>query len=365
MAKRKSLLLRRPKSTKALNQVPGTVTYIGRKESSETKLEVIDYNKETFERYNSSRPEDAFKFEVEDRVTWINIDGLSNTSEIKKLGKYYELHPLILEDIVNTNQRPKIEEYQDYIFIVVKMLYFPNKDLAKNNGSLVSEHLSFVVGKDYVLSFQEADGDVFEGVRDRIENAKGRIRGNGSDYLLFSLLDAIIDQYFEVVDHMGDKIELLEEALFEQPDEEITFEIQELKRTLLRIRRAVFPLREVLSRLEKLDSSLIEEKTRNYFRDLYDHITQVSENIEIYREMTWGLMDMYMTTLNHKMNEVMKVLTIIATIFIPLTFIAGLYGMNFEYMPELEWEYSYFVLLGIMFIVFLMMLYYFRKKKWL
>ena len=365
MAKRNRLLLRRPKSTKALNQVPGTVTYIGRKESAETRLEVIDFNKETFERYNSSRPEDAFKFENEDRITWINIDGLSNTAEIKKLGKYYELHPLILEDIVNTNQRPKIEEYQDYIFVVVKMLYFPDKNKVKNNGTLVSEHLSFVVGKNYVLSFQEADGDVFEGIRDRIENAKGRIRSSGPDYLLFSLLDAIIDQYFEVVDHMGDKIELLEEALFEQPGEEITFEIQELKRTLLRIRRAVFPLREVLSRLEKLDSFLIEEKTRNYFRDLYDHITQVSENIEIYREMTWGLMDMYMTTLNHKMNEVMKVLTIIATIFIPLTFIAGVYGMNFEFMPELEWKYSYFVLLGIMFVVFLMMLYYFIKKKWL
>mgnify|MGYP003295772935 CR=1 FL=1 len=365
MAKRNRLLLRRPKSTKALNQVPGTVTYIGRKDSAETTLEVIDYNKETFERFNSSNIEDAFKFENRDKITWINIDGLSNTAEIKKLGKYYELHPLILEDIVNTNQRPKIEEYQDYIFVVVKMLYFPHDTTKKNNGSLVSEHLSFVVGKDYVLSFQEADGDVFEGIRERIENAKGRIRNNGADYLLFSLLDAIIDQYFEVVDHMGDKIELLEEALFEQPSDDITFEIQELKRTILRIRRAVFPLREVLSRLEKLDNNLIEEKTRNYFRDLYDHVTQVSENIEIYREMTWGLMDMYMTTLSHKMNEVMKVLTIIATIFIPLTFIAGIYGMNFEYMPELEWKYSYFVLWGIMFLVFLMMLYYFRKKKWL
>src|SRR5690606_31712699 len=319
--KRNRLLLRRPKSTKALNQVPGTVTYIGRKDSAETTLEVIDYNKETFERFSSSNIEDAFKFENRDKITWINIDGLSNTAEIKKLGKYYELHPLILEDIVNTNQRPKIEEYQDYIFVVVKMLYF-QKDATKKNGSLVSEHLRFGVGKDYVLSFQEVDGDVFEGIKERIRNSKGRIRNNGADYLLFSLLDAIIDQYFEVVDHMGDKIELLEEALFEEASDDITFEIQELKRTILRIRRAVFPLREVLSRLEKLDSVIIEEKTRNYFRDLYDHVTQVSENIEIYREMTWGLMDMYMTTLSNKMNEVMKVLTIIATIFIPLTFIA-------------------------------------------
>lgn len=366
MAKRKRLLLRRPKSTKALNQVPGTVTYIGRKESAETTLEVIDYNKQSFERFTSTNPVDAFNFENHEKITWLNIDGLSNTAEIEKLGKYYELHPLILEDIVNTNQRPKIDEYQDYIFLVVKMLYFSKDATDKNNGSLISEHVSFVVGKDYVLSFQEADGDVFDGVRERLATAKGRIRSNGSDYLLFSLLDAIIDQYFEVVDIMGDRIELLEEDLFQaQPSDDITFEIQELKRTILRIRRAVFPLREVMSRLEKLDNLLIEDKTRNYFRDLYDHVIQVSENIDIYREMTWSLMDMYMTTISNKMNEVMKVLTIIATIFIPLTFIAGVYGMNFEYIPELQWKYSYFVLWGIMLLVFGCMMYYFRRKKWL
>lgn len=366
MAKRKRHLLRRPKATKALNQVPGTVTYIGRKESTETKIEVIDYNKESFERYTSNHPEDAFNFENEAKITWINIDGLSNTAEIEKLGKYYDLHPLILEDIVNTNQRPKVDEFEDYIFLVAKMLYFPKEATDKTNGSLINEHISIVVGKDYLLTFQEADGDVFEGIRDRLANAKGRIRNHGTDYLLFSILDAIIDQYFEVVDSIGDKIETLEDELFQvQPSDDITFEIQELKRTILRIRRAVFPLREVLSRLEKLDSTLIEEKTRNYFRDLYDHIIQVSENIDIYREMTWGLMDMYMTTISNKMNEVMKVLTIIATIFIPLTFIAGVYGMNFEFMPELQWEYSYFVLLGLMLVIFLFMLYYFRRKKWI
>lgn len=366
MVKRTRQLLRRPKATKALNQIPGTVTYIGRKESAETTLEVIDYNKESFERYMSKRPEDAFNFENEDKITWINIDGLSNTGEIEKLGKYYDLHPLILEDIVNTNQRPKIDEYQDYIFVVVKMLYFPKDTVDKTNGSLINEHISLVLGKDYVLTFQEADGDVFEGIRERIANSKGRIRTHGADYLLFCLLDAIIDQYFEVIDSMGDRIENLEDELFQaQPNDDITFQIQELKRTILRIRRAVFPLREVLSRLEKMDTELIEDKTRNYIRDLYDHIIQVSENIDIYREMTWGLMDMYMTTISNRMNEVMKVLTIIATIFIPLTFIAGIYGMNFENMPELTWEYGYFVLLGIMFIIFLLMIYYFKRKDWI
>ena len=360
MAKRKRHLQRRPKSTNALNQVPGAVTYVGNKQSSETKLEIIDYNKDSFEKFEFSNPEAAFKFENADKITWINVNGLSTAEHIEQLGKYYDLHPLIMEDIVNTNQRPKIDEYEDYLFIVAKMLYH------KEDGILENEHISIVLGKDYVITFQEADGDVFDGVRDRISNAKGRIRNNGSDYLVFALLDAIIDNYFVVVEEISDKIETLEEQLFiAQPSDDITFEIQELKRTVLRIRRAVFPLREVISRMEKSDSSIIEAKTQNYIRDLYDHIVQVSENIEIYREMTWGLMDMYMTTISNKMNEVMKVLTIMASIFIPLTFLAGIYGMNFDNIPELHYKYSYYILWGVMIFVFLLMILYFKRKKWL
>lgn len=359
MAKRKRYLSRRPKSTKALNQAPGTVTYVGRKEQVETLLEVIDYNTEHFERYSSKSPEDAFSFQEETHVTWINIDGLSNTEEIEKVGKYYELHPLIIEDIVNTNQRPKIDEYQDYFYIVAKMLYY------KNDGTLENEHISIVLGSNYVLTFQEAGGDVFDGVRERLSKAKGRIRSRGADYLVFALLDAIVDNYFIVVEELSDKIEAMEEQLLSaQPNDETTFEIQELKRTMLRIRRAVFPLREVVSRFEKAEQ-LVEVQTRNYIQDLHDHMVQVVENIEIYREMTWGLMDMYMTTISNKMNEVMKVLTIMASIFIPLTFLAGIYGMNFTYMPELEWTYGYPVLLGIMFLLLLGMLLYFKRKNWL
>lgn len=359
MAKFKRYSLRRPKPNKALHQAPGTVTYVGHKEKTETTLEVIDFNKDSFERIISKTPEDAFKFEAPDKITWFNIDGLSNTKKIEKLGNYYDLHPLIVEDIVNTNQRPKLEEYDGYIFVVAKMLYH------KKDGHLENEHISFVMGKDYVLSFQEAGGDVFDGVRDRLAKSNARIRSFGADYLLYALLDAIVDHYFLVMEDIADKIEGLEERLFEtNPSDDITLEIQELKRTILRIRRAVFPLREVVSRLEKMDVQLIEERTKNYIRDLYDHIIQVSENIDIYREMTWGLMDMYMTTISNKMNEVMKVLTIIATIFIPLTFIAGIYGMNFEFMPELTWKYSYFVLWGIMLLIFLLMIYYFKRKKW-
>ena len=360
MAKRHRHLQRRPKSTNALNKAPGTVAYVGRKESAEIKVEVIDYNKVNYDRFIFDNVEATFKFENEENITWINVDGLSNTEEIEKLGKYYKLHPLIIEDIVNTNQRPKIDEYQDYLFIVAKMLYH------KENGILENEHISIVVGKDYVLTFQEADGDVFDAIRERLTNNKGRLRNNGPDYLVFAILDSIIDNYFIVIEEISDKIETLEEQLFTaQPNDDITFEIQELKRTVLRIRRAVFPLREVIGRLEKIDSTLIKEKTLNYIRDLYDHIIQVSENIEIYREMTWGLMDMYMTTISNKMNEVMKVLTIMASIFIPLTFMAGIYGMNFEYMPELQWKYSYFVLWGLMILVFLGMIIYFKRKRWL
>ncbi|MCM4156111.1 magnesium/cobalt transporter CorA [Gramella sp. AN32] len=363
MAKRRLHLLKRPKNTHTVNQIPGTMTYVGHKAGNETKLDVIDYNKEAYERFSSKSTEDAFKFMDEDRITWFNIDGLNNISEIEKLGKHYELHPLVLEDIVNTGQRPKIEEYQDYLFIVAKMLYFEQRG---DSHEIVQEHISFIVGSNYLLSFQESDGDVFNPVRERIETAKGRIRSRSADYLMFALLDAIIDNYFIVIDDMSDRIEALEESLFTaQPNDDITIEIQDLKKNILRIRRAVFPLREVISRLEKLESELIEEKTKNYLRDLYDHIIQISENIDIYREMIWGLMDMYMTTISNKMNEVMKVLTIMASIFIPLTFIAGIYGMNFEYIPELQWHYSYFVLWGVMIFVFLMMLYYFKRKKWL
>lgn len=360
MSKRKWHFKRRPKSTKALNQAPGTVTYVGTKDQVETTLEVIDYNGENYERFTSKNPEDAFRFEEKNSVTWVNIDGLSNTKEIVKVGQYYELHPLIIEDIVNTNQRPKIDEYQEYFFIVAKMLYF------KNTGELENEHISIVLGKDYVLTFQEAGGDVFDGIRERLAKGKGKMRSKGADYLVFSILDAIVDHYFIVIEEMGDKVEAMEEQLFNtKPSDDITHEIQELKKTMLRIRRAVYPLREVVSRLEKVDGGLIQESTINYIRDLYDHIIQVSENIEIYREMTWGLMDMYMTTISHKMNEVMKVLTIMASIFIPLTFIAGIYGMNFAYMPELDEPYAYPVLLLIMALLVIGMLFYFKRKRWL
>ncbi|MDR6301012.1 magnesium/cobalt transporter CorA [Mesonia maritima] len=360
MGKRKSHRKKERIKYSSIHQVPGQVTYVGSKTSEVPSVEIINYNKERVDKVHSQNVEDAFNFNKEETITWINVNGLNHTKEIEKLGKHYNLHPLILEDIVNTQQRPKIDDYDDYMFIVLKMLYYDE------HNEFVNEHLSIAVGKNYILTFQEADGDVFDGVRERIQNARGRIRNSGSDYLMYALIDAVIDSYFTIIETMAEKIEVIEDSLFlENPEEGITQDIQDLKREILKIRRSVFPLREVISRLEKSDHELIDQKTNSYLRDLYDHIVQISENIEIYREMTWGLMDMYMTTISNKMNEVMKVLTIMASIFIPLTFMAGIYGMNFEHIPELHLKYGYLYFWIVLIIVFLGMIWYFKRKKWL
>ncbi|MDO6596737.1 magnesium/cobalt transporter CorA [Oceanihabitans sp. 2_MG-2023] len=352
---------KRKKSYKAVNTAPGTVSYTGSKQTLETTIDIVNYNKEACDFKSSQNIEDAFHFKGQEHVTWINLNGLNNTTEIEKLGAHYNLHPLVLEDIVTTNQRAKLEEYEDYLFIVFKMLHFKNED------EIVYEHMSMVVGENYVLTFQEADGDVFDELRDRIKNAKGRVRNAKADYLMYTILDAVVDNYFTVIEAEGDKIEDLEETLFieESNTNTTTTSIQDQKREILKIRRTVFPFREVVNKLEKSEIEFIEDKTKNYLRNLYDHMIQVNESIDLYREMIWGLMDLYMTNISNKMNEVMKVLTIIATIFIPLTFIAGIYGMNFTNMPELNSPYGYYIVWAVMLIILIIMLIYFRRKKWL
>ncbi len=350
----------RAKRPKKINQVPGALVYVGNKETEITSIEIFNYDHDYADKIASNNVEDAFNFNNQKSVTWINVNGLSNTNEIEKLGKHYNLHPLILEDIVTTDQRPKIDEYEDYLYVVFKMLHY------NDEKELVIEHISLVLGVNFVLTFQEADGDVFDPLRDRILTGKGRVRSNEADYLMYAIMDAVIDNYFGIVDTVGDKIEAFEDRLFlNGQKEDLAVDIQELKHEILRIRRAVNPLREVISKIEKVDSKLLQEKTSDYLKDLYDHIIQVNENIEISRDMTWGLMGLYMTTISNKMNEVMKVLTIIATIFIPLTFIAGIYGMNFDNMPELQSKYGYFVVWGVMIGVLVLMIIYFRKKRWI
>lgn len=345
---------------KQLGQAPGTLIYTGEKEKTQLFIESFDYTPDQVIEKELATVEDVFKYKQTDSISWINLNGLNHITEIEKLGNHYNLHPLVLEDIVNTSQRPKIDDYNDYIFLVAQMMYYDADE------QIVNEQISFILGKNYVLTFQEAEGDVFDMLRDRIRNGKGRVRQHGSDYLLYALIDSIVDHYYAIIETMGNKVEELEDQLFEGiREEEITNEIQTLKREILKIRRAIFPLREIINRIEKSESSLIEEKTQRYFSDVYDHVIQISETIEIYREMIWSLMDMYMTNISNKMNEVMKVLTIIATIFIPLTFIAGIYGMNFEYIPELQLKNGYFYIWGLMILIFIGMLYYFKRKKWL
>lgn len=359
MAKRKPKK-RTQNYKKQVGQIPGALVYNGTKESSELFIESFDYNTDFFTEKELKTVEEAFEYKTTDSITWINLNGLNQIDEIEKLGNHYNLHPLVLEDIVSTNQRPKIDEYDDYIFMVLKMMYYDEDE------KIVSEQVSFILGENFVLSLQEAEGDVFEALRERIRQAKGRVRNLGSDYLLYALIDSVVDHYYAIIETMGNKIEDLEDNLFEGiTKSEITTEIQSLKREVLKVRRAIFPLREIINRIEKSENKLINEKTLHYFGDVYDHVIQVSDTIDIYREMIWGLMDMYMTTISNRMNEVMKVLTIIATIFIPLTFIAGIYGMNFDNIPELHYKYSYQILWIVMIVIFLGMLYYFKRKKWL
>lgn len=357
---KKNKRVRKAIASKSLGKAPGELVYVGDKENLETLVEVHDYTTEAYTTYQTNQIQKIFDVKGNDHTTWVNVNGLSKPQDISKIGKYFKLHPLILEDILNTDQRPKIDEYPDYVFIVLKMLYHNAEQ------EVLTEHISIIIGKDYVLTLQETEEDIFNPIRKRLEDKKSRLRNAGADYLAFSLMDAIIDNYAVVIEMFGSKVEITEDELFlESSREGISRDIQYLKQDLLRLRRNILPSREVIGRIVHSDSELITIKTYNYLKDLQDHILQINDNIDLYREMVWGLMDMHMTTISNKMNGIMKVLTIISTIFIPLTFIVGVYGMNFEHIPELNYKYSYFILWGIMISLFIALLIYFRRKKWL
>lgn len=345
---------------KSLGKAPGEVVYLGEKENLETLLEVHEYTQTQYKTHKTNQIKNIFDIQGNNLVTWVNVNGLNNAHDITKIGEYFKLHPLVLEDIVNTSQRPKIDEYENYIFVVLKMLY------QTKNNEFLTEHISIIIGHDYVLTFQETEEDILNPIRQRLSNEKSRLRSSGSDYLAFSVMDAIVDNYAVVIELFGAKIEQTEDELFlESSREGITQDIQYLKKDLLRLRRNILPSREVIGRIVKSESQFIKEKTYDYLKDLQDHILQINDNIDLYREMVWGLMDMHMTTMSNKMNGIMKVLTIISTIFIPLTFIVGVYGMNFENMPELHYKHAYYILWLVMILLFMLLLIYFRRKKWL
>ena len=340
---------------------PGSLVHIGRQRTEKIKITVIDYDETRFTEQVFDSVDACFPFRESPTVTWINIDGIQQTDILEKLGACYNLHPLVMEDILNTEQRPKTENYSDYLYIVMKMLY---ADMSAN--VVLTEQISLVLGQNYVISFQEGiEGDVFGQVRERLRNEKGKARKLGADYLVYSLIDAVVDNYFSVLETLGEQIEALEEKLVANPTSNTLQEIHYLKREMIFLRKAVWPLREVISSLQRGDSILVQDITRLYLRDVYDHTIQVIDTVETYRDMVSGMLDIYLSSVSNRLNAVMKVLTIIATIFMPLTFLAGVYGMNFKYMPELEWRYGYGMIWALMIFIGLYMLVYFRKKKWL
>ena len=339
---------------------PGTLVHIGEKKAEVSKINVMDYDEAYFQEKEIKTIEECFVFKDKPTVTWINVDSLHQVEILEKLGECYGLHPLVLEDILNTDQRPKMEDYGEYIYVVLKMLDYNDK-----SNEIESEQISFILGPNFVFSFQEKEGDTFNPIRERIRNNKGRIRKMGADYLAYTLLDSIVDNYFIILEKLGEKIEFLEEKLVTHPTSEILQVIHHLKREMIFLRKAVWPLREVISGLGRGESSLVQESTKVYLRDIYDHTIQTIDTIETYRDMVSSMLDIYLSSVSNRLNAVMKVLTIIATIFMPLTFIVGIYGMNFKYMPELEWRWGYPAIWFVIVLIGISMLIYFKRKKWL
>lgn len=339
---------------------PGTLVHIGRRMTEKVKVSIIDYDTVNFSETVCKSTKECFPFKETDSVSWINVDGLHDTETIASIGNHFELHPLLLEEVLNTQHRPKVEEFDNYLFLTLKML-----SIGKDGKSVVSEQISFVLGKGWVISFQEQEGNIFNPLLQRLQEIHGNFRNKGADYLFYRLIDTVVDDYFFVTEHISEVTENLEEQVLITPDDRSLQEIQHLKKQLINLRKAVTPLREAVSTLEKDTTILIEENITRYLRDVYEHIIHVNESIDILHYTLASIMDLYQSGISKRMNQVMKVLTIIATIFIPLTFIAGIYGMNFDNMPELHWKYGYLGVWGIMIIVLIIMVIYFKRKRWL
>jgi magnesium transporter len=344
---------------------PGTLVHIGDQKVEKVKITLTIYDSDRYEEKDISSIEESFQYRDKAGVLWINIDGLHDINIFEKLGAFFAIHPLVLEDVLNTGQRPKIDFTENYIFMVLRMLQYYEKEKI-----LDSEQVSIVSGSNFVISFQEKHGDVFDPIRDRIRNNKGKIRKEGADYLFYSIIDTIVDNYFAILEKMEDRTDALEDELLANASKETLHKIHRLKMEMLQLRKSIWPLREIINGLMRGDSPLVKNNTRIYFRDVYDHTIQVIDNIENFRDMASGMLDIYLSSMSNKLNEIMKVLTIIATIFIPLTFIAGLYGMNFKTdlspwnMPELSSYYGYPAILSVMATIGIVMLLYFRKKNW-
>jgi magnesium transporter len=335
---------------------PGTLndTVIDRK----VVISALQYNEAEFKEVSDITVEQLPDLIKGDMITWINVDGVHDARIVEGIGKLFKIHPLTLEDIMNTDQRPKYEDYDEYDVVMLKMLYLEQK--------LKSEQLTIILLENVVLTFQEVQGkDAFDPVRTRIRTGKGRVRKVGADYLAYSLIDSIVDSYFNILDTVGTTVDKLDEELRSKPVQATLHKLYDLNRELIFLRKAVWPLRELVANIERAESKLITEATYIYFRDVHDHSIRVMETSDVFRDIVSGMMDIYHSTVSNKLNEVMKVLTSISTIFIPVTFIAGVYGMNFKYMPELEWKWGYPVVMGIMGVIIVSLFIYFRRKRWI
>lgn len=347
---------------KNLGTSPGTLTYIGKEVNFDTKIIWTSYN---FEKYEVNEVSDIEHFNVElteEETYWMNVDGIHEPQMIASIGDLFDLHPLMLEDILNTQQKPKFEYYnEEQLFVTFKMIeYNPYTREAE------IEHLSLVLGEGYLISFQEERSkDIFEPILLRIKVSAGKTRKNGADYLLYSLIDLVVDNYYSVLDKFSENMEQLEEDIIKNPNPKSLNELYSLKRELTLIRKAIFPLREMLASLIREEAPLITSNTSLYLRDALDHVMQVIETIDSYRDLGASLMDLYLSQVSNKMNNVMKVLTVISVIFMPLTFVAGIYGMNFDNMPELHWKYGYYAIWLIMIFLVITMLFWFKRKNWL
>lgn len=338
---------------------PGSLVHVGEKKGEDAIVTATRYNEAMYVEEELKDLSDCLPLQDESAVIWIDIDLVHQVDLIARVGECFRLHPLVVEDILNTDQRPKMEDFGDYLYVVFRFLSCNGL-----SGSVESEQVSLVVGPGYVISFQERGVKVFDKVRERIRAGKGRLRKSGADYLAYSLLDAVVDDYFIVLERLGDRIENLEDGLIATPGAATLHAIHGLKRELLFLRRSVWPLREVLNGLQREDCSQIGNMTRIYLRDVYDHTIHVIDTLETFRDTISGMLDIYLSSISNRLNEVMKVLTIISTIFIPLTFLSGVYGMNFRYMPELGWKWGYPALLVLMLGVALTMVSFFKRKKW-
>lgn len=347
--------------TRTVGMSPGSMIHVGQQKMAQTKVSIIEYHANDFyEERQVTDLNELARARKSEPVTWINVAGLHDTDQIAEIGRVFGTHPLLLEDILNTEQRPKIDQYDTYLYLILKMIHWEEPA-----QQIETEQISIVLGQGFVLTFQEQEKDIFDPLRQRIRSGQGRIRQLGADYLAYTMLDAVVDHYYVILENLGEQIEAIEEELVTDPDPETLQKIQEVKREMLFLRRSIWPLREVVGGLQRGDFPQFQEGTLIYLRDVYEHTIQVIDTVETYRDVVSGLLDIYLSSISNKMNEVMKVLTIISTIFIPLTFITGLYGMNFQYIPELQFRWGYYVVWCVMLLLSGAMLLYFRRKKWL